>query len=144
MDFSIEGKAQLDTAEVLVNNVTFNDLLNTVHINNSVKSVSTPSVSDITEVVSDFADLNIQPAYYIIDTWSDIINDINKTILKDNSDDIHGLTAIAEIVNQYKLYFESSQFKLQKGVKEASIQEILKYISNEVSWMRFLILFRHI
>lgn len=137
MDFSIEGKAQLDTAEVLVNYNTFNDLLNTIHINNSVKSVSTPSVSDITEVVSDFADLNLNPSYYIIDTWSDIIKDINETILKENSDDIHKLTAIAETVNLYKLYFESPQFKLQKGVKEASIQEILKYISNEVSWKSF-------
>ena len=137
MDFSIEGKAQLDTAEVLVNYATFNDLLNTVHINNSVPSVSTPSVSDITEVVSDFADLNISPSYYIIDTWSDIIKDINETILKENSDDIHKLTSISEIVNQYKSYFESPQFKLQKSVKEPSIQEILKYISNEVSWMNF-------
>jgi hypothetical protein len=139
MDFSTEGKAQLATAEVLVNYDTFNDLLNTIHINNYVNRVNMPSISDITEVVSDFAELNLSssPSYYIIDTWSNIINDINDTILKDNSDDIHKLTAIAETVNQYKSYFESSQFKLQKSAKEPSIQEILKYISNEVSWMNF-------
>jgi hypothetical protein len=135
MDFGTEGKAQLATAEVLVNYTTFNDLLNAIHINNSVPSVNMPSISDITEVVSDFANLNI--SYNIIDTWSNIMNDINERILKDNSDDIHKLSVIAETVNHFKSYFELPQFKLQKSVKEPSIQEILKYISNEVSWMNF-------
>jgi hypothetical protein len=132
MDFSTEGRAQLETADVLVNYDTFNDLLNTIHINNSVKSVSAPSILNVTEVVSDFADLSA-PSYYIIDKWSDIIKDINETILKDNSDDIHKLTTIAETVNQAKSYFES----LQKSVKDVSIQEILRYITADVTWMNF-------
>ena len=139
MDFSTEGRAQLATEEVLVNYDTFNDLLNTIHINNSVKSVNTPFISDVREVVTDFADLNLSaiPSSYIIDKWSDIIKDINETVLKENSDDIHKLTTIAETVNQAKLYFESSQFKSQKSAKDASIQEILRYITSDVTWMNF-------